>query len=134
MPNIELLNKTLDHIKAHPETWKQSWWVTPTITCGTAYCFAGHAVVLAGYAVSNNCEVDFDTLPEDVRARICDEVYPSDDGDRTMVDVAHTAAGLLDIEGFYTPRQHLFDAGNSLPDLERMVAELCDEAAKAAVR
>ncbi len=38
--NIENFKRVLDHIKARPETWRQS-----TFKCGTAYCFAGHAQI-----------------------------------------------------------------------------------------
>jgi hypothetical protein len=36
--NIDNFKKVLDHIEAHPETWKQAVWHTQ---CGTAHCFAG---------------------------------------------------------------------------------------------
>jgi hypothetical protein len=46
-PNAELAYKVLDHIDAHPEQWNQGDWLGKT-SCGTAGCFAGWAVVLAG--------------------------------------------------------------------------------------
>ena len=42
--NVELLEKTMQFIKDHPEKHNQAEW------CGTAQCFAGWAVELAGYA------------------------------------------------------------------------------------
>lgn len=42
-PNIELLDETLAHIEAHPETWKQGSW-----RCETGMCFAGWVCELTG--------------------------------------------------------------------------------------
>jgi hypothetical protein len=42
-PNAALAYAVLDQIDAHPETWNQGTW-----DCGTAACFAGWAVRLAG--------------------------------------------------------------------------------------
>jgi len=47
MPNGELLTKTLAHIEAHPAQWHQTAWFHQA-DYGTAYCFAGWAIVLAG--------------------------------------------------------------------------------------
>lgn len=59
-PNIPLLRKTLEHIVAFPEEWDQTVWGAapleqlPELTkentqaCGTAFCFAGHALLLSG--------------------------------------------------------------------------------------
>jgi hypothetical protein len=47
MPNAELAYKVLDHIDAHPETWKQGQWIGEA-ECGTVACFAGWAVLLSG--------------------------------------------------------------------------------------
>lgn len=44
MPNMELLDKVLGHIKANPETWNQA-----DYRCGTTYCFAGHAALMSGW-------------------------------------------------------------------------------------
>jgi len=46
--NRENFERVLNHIKAHPETWKQSKW-----HCGTSHCFAGHAQIMAGNAPNN---------------------------------------------------------------------------------
>lgn len=51
-PNIPLIRKTLEHIESHPEEWYQGNWAINTYSpasCGTAYCFAGWALVLAGH-------------------------------------------------------------------------------------
>lgn len=71
-PNLPLLRKVLDHIDAHPEEWAQGTWAQrsyplerhvrelnrgravelPVPACGTAFCIAGHAAVMAGFTVS----------------------------------------------------------------------------------
>jgi len=133
MPNTELLKKTLTYIKDNPEQWEQDWWVTAaddreTPGCGTAYCFAGHTVVLSGCKVSAEAEVVFSDLPEQAQARIHqNDVYQSDYSDLLVVGVAQAASALLGITSFYTLEPHLFDADNKLADLERFVAELCGE-------
>lgn len=67
-PNLPLLRKIMDEITANPASWRQNTWVTPGqittktkrnergqfagveyVTCGTAYCIAGHAVQMTGY-------------------------------------------------------------------------------------
>ena len=48
-PNAPLLLKTLAYIETHPEEWDQTVWF-----CGSAACFAGHAVLLDGGKVSND--------------------------------------------------------------------------------
>ena len=41
--NVARFNQVLDHILAHPETWRQGTW-----HCGTTHCFAGHAQIMSG--------------------------------------------------------------------------------------
>lgn len=47
MLNAELLRKTMSWVEQHPETHDQGKWFDNT-PCGTKYCFAGHAAILAG--------------------------------------------------------------------------------------
>lgn len=44
--NVELLQKTMQHIKDHPEQHWQDIWVNE---CGTAACFCGWAALLSGH-------------------------------------------------------------------------------------
>lgn len=50
MVNKELLQDTLDWIKAKPQEYAQNNWIQSAeeSPCGTRMCFAGHAAVLAG--------------------------------------------------------------------------------------
>ena len=54
--NTENFKRVLDHIKAHPKTWKQS-----VFKCRTAYCFAGHAQI---FDTGGFCE---DTVADDAK-------------------------------------------------------------------
>lgn len=44
MANIELLDRVIAHIKANPESWDQMKYAN---WCGTAFCVAGHAALMA---------------------------------------------------------------------------------------
>ena len=44
--NIPLLRKTMEHIEAHPDEWRQGSWFTRRLDCGTKACFAGTAILL----------------------------------------------------------------------------------------
>ncbi len=46
-----LLKETYQYIVDHPEEHNQQVWVSRTDKCGTVCCFAGHAVLIAGYKV-----------------------------------------------------------------------------------
>lgn len=49
--NRELMQKTMDQILLHPETWNQSVWHSD---CGTSHCFAGWAQnILVGRQIKN---------------------------------------------------------------------------------
>lgn len=52
-PNAELAYRVLDHIDADPRSWRQDVW-----DCGTAACFAGWAVRLAGGISGDDLVVD----------------------------------------------------------------------------
>jgi hypothetical protein len=70
-PNVELINKVIEQIDAHPETWCQDLWARKT-DCGTSYCFAGWACVLAGEEILwNEHKVGEDTFAAHVRTQGC---------------------------------------------------------------
>lgn len=54
--NLELLNKTMEFIKANPEQHDQGNWISHEGTCGTTMCFAGHAAALSGAQVPEEYE------------------------------------------------------------------------------
>lgn len=51
MANATKIRAVLDYIHDHPEEWKQSVYGIRNEGCGTAFCAAGHAVVLNGHKV-----------------------------------------------------------------------------------
>lgn len=63
--NTALLQRTLAHIEAHPEDWVQRYWSTGDRdvlpegnVCGTACCFAGHALLLGANAELTHDSID----------------------------------------------------------------------------
>lgn len=114
------LNRTLAHIEANLGSWDQRHWVTQT-ACGTAYCFAGWALVLEGIRIcADDCDdlggyhVHRNELPSSVWERVpnCNSILA----------VAQVARVVLDL----TPPQSwdLFCGGNTLQDLQVRVRNL----------
>lgn len=102
--NVELLQKTLDTIKANPQHWDQKNW-----HCGTSHCFAGFAELIA-----NNLSIE--TSNEQVRALKLNGKLESNTG-----RYAEKLLGISDDDG-----DALFDAYNTLEVLEQMVAYLIE--------
>ena len=100
--NIELLQKTLDTIKANPEHWNQEQW-----HCGTSHCFAGFAELIANnLSIEMSCEqVRALRLNGKLEDRIC--------------SYAEKLLGITDDDS-----DVLFDPYNTLEQLERMVDHL----------
>lgn len=132
MPNIELLKKTLQHIKTNPETWDQTEW------CGTAQCFAGWAVTLAGAQAgvrpgANPISVFVDDMPDDLAALVNpdEEWLTVQEAAIVALDIADAKLFDLELEEVVEASGVLFYSGNTLYDLEHYVAELCGETAEA---
>lgn len=98
-PNAELAYRVLDHIDADPKSWDQGRWIRKT-DCGTAACFAGWAVQLAGG------KIEFDRWGWE-KVELDGEVYTRD-GVYGFADVALRA---LDIEDDYVPGAPGTDCG-----------------------
>lgn len=124
MPNTDLLRRTLTQIEAHPETWDQKNWGIET-DCGTAYCFAGWAVVLSDLPLDWDLEED-EFENQRVVANRTSEDAPL--GFR-LRSIFHVAKQLLDLS--MPQAEHLFHADNSLDELRSQVAELTAEPAPA---
>jgi hypothetical protein len=112
MINVPLLRKTLEYITAHPEEHDQRNWGVKT-ACGSSYCLAGHAVVLAGH------EIDWHS-PDLVRMGMRSSCHALTDG-RYISDAAREELG-LDPER----AARLFDANNDLGTLWRLASEYTD--------
>lgn len=112
-PNLPLLWATLEEIQSHPENWNQGLWRTNADdgvlpegnTCGTAYCFAGTAAVLAGHVVNANGFVRYGL-------------------GRTHVSLVAEAELGLDA----LTADELFDGTNDLDDIQRVVKEITERA------
>ena len=105
--NVELLQKTLDTIKANPDHWRQSTW-----HCGTSHCFAGFAELIAK-------GLPIDIHEDELRSR--EDFFSPYDSDWNTS--AH-ATELLDISD--DDAELLFAGYNTLADLERLVARLIE--------
>jgi hypothetical protein len=118
--NVALLKQTLAHIEAHPEEWDQT-----EFRCGSGMCFAGWAAQLAGgrWYADNPDEALGDALiaePDDPWA------FEARAGVR-VVYAQLRAERVLGLDRKQANR--LFAGSNRLPDLRRIVAGLCGEAA-----
>ena len=113
--NVELLQKTLDAIKANPQHWDQTKW-----HCNTSHCFAGFAEL-----ISNNMPIDTDSEVLESDANFADmyttisggyaqTVWLAQDNARDLLGISVDDAGIL------------FAGYNSLSDLEDMVQHLID--------
>lgn len=103
--NVELLQKTLDTIKANPQHWDQSKW-----HCGTSHCFAGFAELIAK---NIPIETDESILIRDER------FYDPKFNDWSTSEHATELLGISDNDA-----ETLFASYRTLEDLEEMVASL----------
>lgn len=100
--NVELLDRTLAYIEAHPEEWTQEHY-----RCRSGCCFAGHAALLSGARWASN-----NSNAADVKA-----------GDGHPLEMVwERAARVLGLTG--EEADDLFSPGNKLDDLRRIVADL----------
>lgn len=113
--DVELLQRTMAHIEAHPEQHNQYEWVATDPDCGTAACFAGWAAILKfGESVIHDDGLPHFKLPA-----------PYDrDASGVPRAMSEQAAALL---GLTLDQAHtLFDAGNSREALRLMVNDLVE--------
>ena len=102
--NVELLQKTLDTIKANPQHWNQKFW-----HCGTSHCFAGFAELIA-----NN-------LPIEMSFEQLQTLKLNGKLERSTGSCAEKLLGIS-----YDDSDTLFYGHNTLEMLERMVAHLIE--------
>lgn len=122
MANTDLLRKTMQHIRGHPDTWSQI-----DYRRGATGCFAYHAALLAGGELAHPAP----TVPRPSGG----EPYPNHDAHLRCNGVAQglgfSHADEIHLKEFarralgLNPKQagDLFWAGNNLADLERLVQE-----------
>lgn len=114
MPNIEELRLGLKLTEEAAERgeWDQSEWFVK-YDCGTSCCFAGNLLLHHGYKpyfMDDDSEVAW--------------MVTTPDGSK-MSGVGETARELLDLNSVQA--ELLFDAQNSMDDLRRIVADLCEK-------
>lgn len=112
MPNVELMERVLEHIEADPAHWDQQVWATVDTICGTSHCFAGWTVGLAGH------DIQFE--PGSCSWPACTDVHAkfTIDGAAPYWDeVAEADLGIVDSQLTIT----LFAASRSLDDLRQIV-------------
>lgn len=113
--NVELLDRVMAHIEAHPETWDQK-----TFRCESGMCVAGWAAQLGGGLWLTGPEDNF------CHHLVAEEGDPDGDirewrGTRS-VPVWSRAARLLGLDDHEADR--LFGPGNTIDDLREIVAGL----------
>lgn len=104
MVNVELLQRTLEHIKANPEEWNQGLWT---------HCFAGHAVRLGREGVTLH------TVPGGCGGSCC--MYLVQDSER-LYDIERAATATLGLS--VAQARDLFYSDNDLAELVRVVNEI----------
>lgn len=113
--NVELLERTMSHIEAHPYDHDQHQW-----RCGTARCFAGWASYFAGGRfVSSESDIATIVASNGVKSFRSSVVRTPEDGLLHVADHAVLALGIDDGDA-----DLLFDAMNSVADLRAMVDNL----------
>ena len=115
MANVEKLEAVLDYIRQHPEEHDQGTWAE-TNACGTTLCFAGTAVVLAGYRVAWK---EWDT-----EAYLC--LPPGDEADE-FERIDEVAKRILDLDDYQAKR--LLLNSETFDDVERVVKDIINEQA-----
>lgn len=103
MPNVDLLQRTLAEIEAHPEQWDQFRYDK---------CFAGTAVRLDGGVWPEGCVVAVVPVPEDPPEIVHNGIVYVDRRAQRILGLTDIQIGPL-VFGF-----------NTLDDLRRIVAEL----------
>lgn len=130
--NVELLNATMDWIKANPKLHDQGDWVEPgNEACETTMCFAGHATILAGGTFDRKIyERDYDwTVDAETGQHQERRVYSLGCGccDETVENQTHVANFAAKKLGLNPDEQaYLFHGGRSLEELEEAVKKFSE--------
>ncbi len=116
--NFDLLWQVYNYIKAHRKEWDQEVWArkptNPEVTCGTAFCFAGH-VVLATYPQAIPVWWDSHTVSGKLLA---DRVRL---GNNRQYDISVLAQKKLGLT--YTESLDLFAATNTLTRIRGLITK-----------
>lgn len=122
--NVELLQTTMRQIEQNPETHDQGRWIT---ACRTAFCYAGHAAILAGALPPAAAKDEFGSFwaidPTTCKSALL-SAYDLRESSKMPVDVF--AAKRLGITG--AEAEVLFAGDRTIPELRALVDALCDGA------
>jgi len=121
-PNAPELRRVLAHIETLPIAEGPDSWDQEDYRCKTGMCFAGHTAVLNGgiWAEPERFTSWLVAVPTD------DPRYVYQRDGRSVIKAAARAQQILGLDG--VSASWLFEAGNTLDDLRRIVAELCEQA------
>lgn len=116
--NFPLLWKTFDYIAEHPEEWDQNSWAirvhAPNV-CHTAFCFAGHAVVIANPSAVMMFGEGGDYVDDEYNFASLVEI----DGEGIWIgEAAARDLGLTPLEA-----DKLFDSENTLDQVHGMITQ-----------
>lgn len=134
-PNLPLLRKTLEHIKAHPEEWNQDRWYTQKPdgetsvegnVCQTAACVAGHALIFSGHKLSLVMLEDDDDL-ETASVLVDGELGVSVGDVPWALDAPHFVAA-QELGLTYTESTDLFNWANNKERVQRIANEIAARA------
>lgn len=106
--NTELLERVMQHILDHPEQHDQTSWGHKEPHCGTAACFAGWTVILAGERVRFDQEQNMFL-------------------NHSHRDIPTRAAELLGLPFVPGGGMTLFRTPNTIPVLQLMVKDLVND-------
>lgn len=115
--NTELLEQTMTYIEAHPYQHDQNWW-----RCGTARCFAGWASFLAGGRFISSEEDKTHIVAANGVKNFRASTIRTPDGE--LLHVGDHAVIVLGVDEFEA--DIMFEPGNSIADLRRMVDNLVE--------
>lgn len=126
MANVAKLEETLDYIRMNREQHNQRGWALKT-ECGTTMCFAGWAVVLAGYEFIWSGTPAIFSEPGATPVEVAEEhaercIVPGVD---SPIRVYPLALLLLDLDT--NQADALFFQAKTFDDVERTVKDLINE-------
>lgn len=134
-PNAYLLKRIYYYIVEHPESWLQktyaankSYWLFPEKNvCGTAFCVAGHALVLTGHKpifTQDLPELGLTNAEADVwAAEVTGRFLNNRNG--KLVDAEKRAAKVLGLTAVQA--SSLFDADNDIETIKELIEEIIGE-------
>jgi hypothetical protein len=119
--NVDELEAIYRLIELHPESWRQQNYVQRT-ACGTAFCFAGHALHRAGWHVADAVQHGVTWFQEGALLLYGPDDSPADwcEGDELQRQAAHLL-GLTQAESdeLFAPNNELDEIRTLLDQIER---------------